>query len=197
MPAPPHPSRWAPAGPRPRDLRQAEKLPQSLEGAVQGRSDIRQTLYARPSPGLPCHVLSSPHPSPGQLLVGRRLRTGGPLGFPGAGRAEGVGHISAPLFSGLFLVLGQVLRDPTLIYSSQRDICDPMWAPGQAGVEVLWGGGAMPGWRVRGFSTRWGGCPGQQRPEPGVLAAGLLNGGRPRPSVPLRARQTGRWVACP
>lgn len=154
MPAPPHPSWWATAAPSPRDLRQAEKLPQSSEGAVQEKQ-ISIKHSARPSPGLPCHVLSSPHPSPGQLLVGRRLRTGGgPLGFPGAGGQRRLGISLPALFSGLFLVLGLVLRDPTLLSSSQRDVCGPMWAPGQAGVEVLWGGGAMPGWRVRGFSTR-------------------------------------------
>ena len=197
MPTPPHPSWWATAGPSPRDLHQAEKLPQASEGAVQGRSRYPSNTLcqALTRPSMPCSVL--PPPLPRAAVGGEETEDWGPLGFPGAGGAEGVGHISTPLFSGLFLVLGPVLWDPTLVCSSQRDVCDPRWAPGQAGVEVLWGGAAMPGWRVRGFSTRRGGCQGQQRPEPGVLAAGLLNGGRPRSSVPLRARQTGRWVACP
>lgn len=193
VPAPPHPPWWATAAPSPRDLCQAEKLPQSSEG--QSREKQISIKHSVPGPHqafVPC--LSYPRPSPGQLLVGRGLRTGGPLGFPGAGGAEGGwAHLCPPCFQVSVLVLGPALRDPTLACSSQRDACGPVWAPGQAGVEVLWGAGAVPGWRVRGFSTRRGGCPEQQRPEPGILAAGLWNGGRPRPNVPLRARQTGRW----
>ena len=79
-------------------VRQAEKLPQSSEGAVQREADIHQTLRARPSPGLPCRVCPPHHPSPGQLLVGRGLRTGGGLlDFRVQGEQRGVGHTSAPL----------------------------------------------------------------------------------------------------
>ena len=83
-------------------VRQAEKLPQSSEGAVQREADIHQTLRARPSPGLPCRVCPPPHPSPGQLLVGRGLRTGGVSWISGCrGSRGGLGTPLPPLFSGL------------------------------------------------------------------------------------------------
>lgn len=191
--APPHPCWWATAAPSQGPASGGKAAPVLRGGSPErSRYPSNTPCQALTRPSVPC--LSSPRPSPGQLLVGRRLRTGGPLGFLGAGGAEGGwAHLCPPCFQVSVLVLGLVLRDPILICSSQRDACGPMWAPGQAGVEVLWGGGAMPGWRVRGFSTRRGGCPEQQKPEPGILAAGLWDGGRPRPSVPLRARQTRRW----
>ena len=64
MPAPPHPSWWATAGPSPRDLRQAEKLPQASEGAVQGRSRYPSNTLcqALTRPSMPCSVLPPPLP---------------------------------------------------------------------------------------------------------------------------------------
>lgn len=107
MPAPPHPPWWATAAPSPRDLCQAEKLPQSSEG--QSREKQISIKHSVPGPHqafVPC--LSYPRPSPGQLLVGRGLRTGGLLDFRVQGEQRGVGHTSAPLvFRSLSLSWGR------------------------------------------------------------------------------------------
>ena len=113
MPAPPHPSWWATAGPSPRDLRQAEKLPQSLEGAVQGRSRYPSNTLcqALTRPSMPCSVL--PPPLPRAAVGGEETEDwGGLLDFQVQGGQRGLGISPPPYFQVSSLSWGRCSGTP-------------------------------------------------------------------------------------